>query len=216
MDLPFTPDEFFTVFEQYNTAVWPMQIVLNLLGISAIYFAVKRVTVSDKIIALILGVLWIWTGIAYHFSFFAVINPAANVFALLCIIQALLFLWFGVFKSRISVAFHPSVYGLMGGVLLLYALLVYPLLGYAFGHLFPRAPSFGLPCPTTMFTFGLLFWADRTLPKVILILPLLWSIIGSSAAFTLGVHEDIGLLISGVAGLAMLVFRSGTGPALQA
>ena len=28
MKLPFTPDQFLDVFRQYNTAVWPMQILL--------------------------------------------------------------------------------------------------------------------------------------------------------------------------------------------
>ena len=29
MSLPFTPDQFFNVFVQYNESVWPMQNVLN-------------------------------------------------------------------------------------------------------------------------------------------------------------------------------------------
>ena len=215
MNLPFSPEQFFDVFERYNNAVWPAQIILNLLGVSAILLAVKRIPASDKLISLILGVLWIWTGTAYHLSFFVAINPAAYAFAVLCLIQALLFLWFGVFKSRLEISFRADLYGLIGALFLLYALILYPLLGAASGHVFPRTPSFGLPCPTTIFTFGLLFWADRALPKSILILPFIWSITGSSAAFTMGVYEDAGLLVSGVAALALLAFRPARTPVLQ-
>lgn len=215
MNLPFSPEEFFDVFERYNNAVWPAQIILNLLGVSAVLLAVKRIPASDKLISLILVVLWIWTGTAYHVSYFAAINPAAYTFAVLCFVQALLFLWFGVFKSRLRISFRADVYGLMGALLLLYALILYPLLAAAFGHVFPRTPSFGLPCPTTIFTFGVLFWADRALPKGILLLPFIWSIIGSSAAFTMGVYEDLGLLVSGVAALTLLAFRSARTPVMQ-
>jgi hypothetical protein len=48
-------------------------------------------------------------------------------------------------------------------------MVVYPLLGIRFGHSYPRAPLFGVaPCPTTIFTFGLLLWATRSVPGLFL------------------------------------------------
>ncbi|WP_414541485.1 DUF6064 family protein [Nostoc sp. CCY0012] len=29
---------------------------------------------------------------------------------------------------------------------------MYPLIGYALGRIFPTSPTFGVPCPTTIFT----------------------------------------------------------------
>ena len=73
-----------------------------------------------------------------------------------------------------------------------YAMLVYPLLGMALGHGYPRAPMFG-PCPrpTTIFTFGMLPPAGRP-RRLLLWLPLLWSAIGFFAAIKFGIREDIG------------------------
>ncbi|MCX6132165.1 MAG: DUF6064 family protein [Ignavibacteriales bacterium] len=213
MNLPFTPDQFLLVFEHYNNAVWPLQIVFNVLGLTAIILAVEKNVLSDRLIVAILAFLWFWIGIAYHLSFFTAINSAAYVFAILNAIQGSLFLVFGALYRRLSFHFRPNVYGFTGALLLLYAMILYPLLGYLFGHVYPKAPTFGLPCPTTIFTFGLLLWTDLKVPKNVLIIPFLWSLIGFSAALKLGILEDTGLLIAGIVGTALLVHRDRTSSA---
>lgn len=40
-------------------------------------------------------------------------------------------------------------YGMTGSLLMLYAMMIYPALGYFLGHVYPKAPTFGVPCPTT-------------------------------------------------------------------
>jgi hypothetical protein len=86
-------------------------------------------------------------------------------------------------------------------------MLIYPILGQLLGHLYPRCPTFGVPCPTTIFTFGMLLWTIGKVPKYVLIIPLLWSIIGFSAAINLGIKEDIGLLIAGLVATFMILYK---------
>jgi hypothetical protein len=87
---------------------------------------------------------------------------------------------------------------------------LYPIIGGLLGHGYPRSPSFGVaPCPTTIFTFGLLLWTSVRVPIYVLAIPLLWSLIGFSAALWLGIREDIGLPIAGVLSTALLVWRDG-------
>jgi hypothetical protein len=81
------------------------------------------------------------------------------------------------------------------------------LLGIKSGHVYPASPTFGLPCPTTIFTFGILLWNEGKIPKVILFIPLLWVLVGFAAAIKLGITEDISLLISGVIITAIAVFQ---------
>jgi hypothetical protein len=64
-----------------------------------------------------------------------------------------------------------------------------------------------VPCPTTIFTFGLLLWTERAVPKYLLVIPLLWTVIGSSAAWLLGFWEDLGLLVAGILSGGMIVYR---------
>jgi len=66
MKLPFTLEQFLDVFRQYNTAVWPMQIVLILLALLTVYFSTKKKSHSDKIIVITLAFFWLWMGIVYH------------------------------------------------------------------------------------------------------------------------------------------------------
>jgi hypothetical protein len=207
MNLPFTTEQFLSVFEQYNTAIWPLQVVFNLLGLAAVFLAVKKNAASNRLIVAILAFFWLWIGIAYHLAVFTSINPGAYAFAALNIIQGIVFLVFGVIGRRLSFSYRQSTCGITGAILILYAMVLYPLVGYALGHVYPKAPTFGLPCPTTIFTFGLLLWTDLKVPRGVLIIPFLWSLIGFSAALKLGILEDTGLLIAGIAGTALIIMR---------
>lgn len=207
MNIPFTAEQFFDIFAQYNTAVWPMQVILNLLGLTALLFAIWKVKYADRIISAILAFLWLWIGLVYHLTFFTSINPPAYAFGALVILQGVLFFIVGTINHKISFKPHLDSYSIVGSILILYGLLIYPILGYFLGHIYPYAPTFGVPCPTTIFTFGLLLWTDRKFPKYLLIIPVIWSLIGFSAAFQWGVLEDIMLLISALVATAMLWYR---------
>ncbi len=99
-------------------------------------------------------------------------------------------------------------YGLAGSALVVYAAVLYPLLGTALGHGYPYSPAFGLaPCPTTIFTLGLLLWTDRPVPKAVLAIPTVWALVGSMAALRLGIIEDVGLLVAALAAVSLLLYR---------
>ena len=207
MNLPFSVDQFLSVFEKYNLSVWPMQVVLVLIAILAMILSIRKINLTDKFISSALGFFWLWIGIVYHYGYFTEINKAAYLFGALYIIQGLIFLFVGAAKSKLSFKFQSGFYGLIGSLFVLYALIIYPILGYFFGHVYPQNPTFGLPCPTTIFTFGLLLWTDKIVPKYVLVIPLIWSITGFGAALSLGVKEDFGLLIAGVLGFIFIIIR---------
>lgn len=205
MNLPFTIEQFLDVFAHYNLSIWPVQIILNLLAVAGIFMAIKKTKYSDQTIGIILSLFWLWMGIVYHLSFFTAINPAAYLFGSLFILQGLLFLWHSVFKSNLSFKFKANLYGICGSLFLFYALIAYPIIGALSGHAYPKAPTFGAPCPTTIFTFGLLLWTEKKVKKTILIIPLLWSVIGFSAAVNLSIREDFGLVVAGILGTLLLI-----------
>jgi hypothetical protein len=208
MNLPFTVEQFLEVFKNYNLAVWPFQIILDVMAIIIVVITVKKVKPSDKIISSILGFFWLWMGIVYHIIFFTKINNAAYVFGILYIIQGIIFIYEGVIKDNLYFQFRFDLYGISGALFILYALVVYPFIGHSLGHVYPMQPTFGLPCPTTIFTFGMLLLTIRQVPKYILIIPLLWSIIGFSAAVNLTITEDFGLLIAGVLGFLFILLKN--------
>lgn len=208
MKLPFSIDQFFKVFWDYNLSIWPLQILFYLSALLVIFLSLIKLRASDKIISLILSFFWIWMGVVYHLVYFTSINKAGWVFGIAFILQGSFFFFFSFISKRISFRFNPNIYGITGGLYILYALVIYPLIGYYQGHVYPASPTFGLPCPTTIFTFGLLLWTDKKIPILLLGVPFLWAIIGSSAAFSLGVKEDIGLLFSAVFFVFLIVLKN--------
>lgn len=208
MNLPFTQQQFFDVFERYNLAIWPIQIIAYGLGLVVVALLIWRLTLTDRAISAILALFWIWMGAAYHLAFFSEINPAAVAFGALFVLQGALFAFAGVVRPGLVFRARWGALAAVGVVMIAYALVGYPLLGLAFGHEFPRAPMFGVvPCPTTIFTFGLLLWTTGRVPKYLLAIPLLWALVGVSAALTLGVAQDYGLGVAGLLGTALVVWR---------
>jgi hypothetical protein len=205
--MPFTTEQFFNIFAQYNEAVWPMQVILNLLALIALFLTIWKVNYADRTVSAILAFLWVWTGLVYHIVFFTSINKLAYIFGGLVILQGVLFFIAGSLRQKISFRPHRDIYSMVGGLLILYGLLIYPILGSFLGHVYPYSPTFGAPCPTTIFTFGLLLWTDRKLPKYLLVIPLLWSSLGFFAVINWGVSEDIMLLIAGWTATAMIWYR---------
>jgi len=205
--IPFTVDQFLRAFERYNTAVWPAQLILYVIALAVVYLAFQQRTDFSKSIASILSVFWIWMGLVYHLWFFSSINRTALLFALFFALQGILFFIAGVLKSDLRFRLRRDLLGITGSVFLIYALVIYPALGYWFSHRYPAAPTFGLPCPTTIFTFGLLLCTDRRVPLYLLPIPLAWSFIGGSAAISLGITEDLGLLAAGLLVLLLITLQ---------
>lgn len=209
--LPFSQAEFLAAFVRYNLAVWPAQVVAYLFGAVAVLLLAlrgrRRPLWADRAITLVLAAMWLWTGVAYHALVFSAINNAAWLFAALFVAQAGLFA-VSARRDRIEYRLEPTWPALVGIGFIVYAMILYPLIGVATGHRYPELPMFGItPCPVTIFTFGLLLVANRTAPRHLLAIPLVWSVIGGSAAFLLGVRQDWLLLVSGIITTALWASR---------
>jgi hypothetical protein len=210
--MPFTAPQFFEVFGRYHAALWPAPFVLNALALLALVLAWRGGENDGRLVSGILALLWAWMAVAYHAAFFSAINPLARVFAAVFLLGAGAMAWQGVVRARLRFALRRDAIGWTGTALVVYALVAYPVLGLALGHRYPETPTFGLPCPTTIFTIGLLMFAVPPMPRSVLVVPLLWSLVGASAAFLLGVYQDLGLLAAAAAAVVALA-RLGRPPA---
>jgi hypothetical protein len=198
VQLPFSHDAFLAVFGSYNSQLWPAVLLLWVATTIAAWAWLRGAGVSQRLLFVLLAVHWAWSGIAYHWLFFRTINSVAGVFAALFILQALLFVWLAV-GARGRAAAPTGLRGAVGGALVLYGL-IYPFIGLALGLEYPRLPLFAVPCPTTLVTVGLLV-AAVGVPRAAAVVPVLWALLGSSAAWALGIRADLAL----VAAAALLV-----------
>ena len=198
MSPPFSTAEFLAVFARYNQGVWPAQLLFYALAAAVLWFAWRPRSRSGLVIGGALAFFWAWMGIVYHALYFSRINPAAWLFTGAFLLQAALLLHAALSRRGLSFRLHADVAGFAGAVLTAYALVVYPLIGYAVGQRYPRRPTFGLPCPTTIFTFGVLLWAAPRIAPRLLLIPTLWAMLGISAASAHGIVQDYGLPVAAV------------------
>lgn len=209
MPLPFTHDAFLDVFGRYNSLLWPASLLLwaATAAIGWRWFAGRAA--NGRVLAALLAVHWAWSGVAYHWFFFREINPAAAIFAAAFVLQAALFTWLALRPSPVTRA-RAGARGAVGGALVAYGL-AYPALGMAFGLEFPRMPLFAVPCPATLVTAGFLIAASGV-PRVVSVVPVLWSVIGTSAAVVLGIRADLALAIAALALTINAVAPTAPGP----
>jgi Family of unknown function (DUF6064) len=199
-----------------HPAVWPAPAVAYLLGLVIVVAVVRRRAASDFIAGGGLAAMWIWTGVVYHWLFFARINRAALVFGALFVLQGALLVHAALIQRSLVLGASEGRMRWLGWGLLAYASLGYPLVGVWTGHRYPSAPMFGLtPCPVTLFTLGLFLLSARPVPRRLLIVPLAWSLVGGSAAFFLRIPQDWLLLVSGLA-VPFIVRRDASPPAAAA
>jgi len=196
MKLPFTHQQFLDVFGAYNASLWPFAAALWLATVAALLLLASG-RLGSRGAGTLLAAHWLWAGVAYHVAYFAAVNPAARAFGALFVVQGLLFLWLGVGRGSLAVAWGRRPHQVLSAAFGAYAVL-YPLLALATGLRWPRTPSFGVPCPTTLLTVGLLLALPPRRLRGLAVIPLVWCLVGGSAALVLGVLPDAMLLVGAV------------------
>ena len=194
--MPFTHDEFLDVFAAYNRALWPAALALWLLTAATLVALHRRRPGAPRIAAAVLALHRAWAGVAHHWAFFRDINPAATAFGVAFVVQAVLLAWRGVMRTSLAIRPPPPTWSRIGAAFVGWAML-HPALGLAFGLAYPRLPTFGVPCPTTLLTLGLLLMAPRREARLLGVIPVPWAMVGGSAAMLFGVTADYALPVAG-------------------
>ena len=207
MNLPFTTEQFLQVFTNYNQTIWPLQILFILLAVISVVLIFRNSVYTNKIVPLILAFFWLWMGVIYHIIYFSKINSAAYLFGGIFVLEAVLIIYFSIVRKKIELGYNRDLFSYSGITLIIFAIAIYPLIGFFFGHIFPASPTFGLPCPTTIFTIGILLFNKGKLPVGLIIIPVIWSLIGFTAALKLGIYEDTGLMIAGMLTVILTFYK---------
>ncbi|HET9793088.1 MAG TPA: DUF6064 family protein [Thermoanaerobaculia bacterium] len=216
MKLPFTRSQFLDVFAAYNGALWPAALLLWLVATLLAVRMLGRRPPGGRFVAGYLAVLWLWNSVAYHGVFFRKVNPAALGFAILFGVESLLLAGVAVFGRGLRSAAHaPRPLGERrsfavnwrpaAGAAFLLAAVLYPFAAAAGGGRWPRLPTFGVPCPTVLFTTGVFLRGEAELREILSAAPLVWCVFGGSAAILLGMVPDYSLGLAGAAIVADIV-----------
>lgn len=148
-------ERFFQFMAEYNTAIWPAQVVFYALSAFFIYTSFNNFKHSNTINILTLSSLWILNGAVTLLIYFTNFHNQYYLWGPLWIAQGFLIYYHGIIKKQLNFKIKKDIYSFTGLTFIAYALIIYPLIGSWIGHPFPKGPIFGAaPCPTVTLLSG--------------------------------------------------------------
>jgi hypothetical protein len=172
--LLFSPRVYWRMFELQNEAVWPIQVLTLAAGVAIVILVLWRPRGHGRLIALLLASAWTFVAWSFFWQRYATINWAAMYVAPVFALEAMLLLVTGVLFGRLAFDWHGGR-GLLGLLLVAFALAGQPLLAPLAGRPWASAEIFGIaPDPTAIATLGLLFLARGKWIGLLFPIPLLW------------------------------------------
>jgi hypothetical protein len=179
--LLFSPRTYYRMFELYHDAVWPLHLVV--LAIVVVTFVLLRRTDhwAGAVVAALIAVGWLWVGVAFHLQRYATINWAAKYFAGAFVLQAVLVVWFGIVRRRLTFAGQTDEIGRLVPAAFVAALVIPPLAVLAQDRGWAQVDLAWLtPDATAITTLALLLGARPSAPKVLLVVPLAWCVVAAA------------------------------------
>jgi hypothetical protein len=211
--LLFSAHTYYRLFEIYNAAIWPAQIVTIGLGLTIL--ALLRRAALDvrrgRVIAAILAACWLFIAIAFHAHRYATINTAAVYFAWAFGLEAALLIWMGIVRGRLLFEWPVDAAGRIGLCVFLFALVVEPLVGPLLGRGWKQVEIFGVaPDPTAIATLGILLLARGRGRWLLMVIAAIWCVI--TGAFLLAMKAPDAWIppVAAVLALAMAVWQMRT------
>lgn len=202
-------EKFFQFMAEYNTAIWPAQVVFYIFSIFFVYTSFKKYKYSNAVNILILTSLWTWNGSVTLLIYFSGFHPQYYLWGPIWIFQGLLICYHGIVQNNITFKIRGDIYSVTGLIFIVYALAIYPLICSWFGHSFPKGPIFGAaPCPTVIFTFSVFLFSENRVKPYLLYFPLLWAFMSLYPIIGMGVYADIGEIIAAVVSFALILKKN--------
>lgn len=207
--LLFSPRTYYRLFELYNIGLWPLQLVAIALGIAIFLLSRRGSGMAGRILTAILALCWLWVAWAYHWQRYATINLAANYYALAFVLEALLLLWLGAVRARLSGAPASKVRQRSGLGLLVFALLCFPLIGSLLGRSITQSEIFGMaPDPTALATLGILQLGGMRSQWILYPIPVLWCLISGATLWAMESPDYVITLLAAVLAFGVAGYSS--------
>jgi hypothetical protein len=206
--LLFSPRTYYRLFELYNRAIWPAQIIALALGAAILALLRSKAAWKSRTIVAILVGSWLWVAWAYLLQRYDTINWAARYFAAGFALQTALLLWRAGFRE---LSFRPGLdlVSRVGLAMFFFAVFPYPLIAPAVGRPWSQAEIFGVaPDPTAIATLGILLIVSGRVLWELLVIPLSWCAISALTLWMMGSPDALVPALAGALVLALAIVRS--------
>ena len=198
---------FMEVLTIYNQSIWPAQLTALFLSTLLLGLLMFPRVGSDRLISGLLALGWLWTGLVFMEIHLIKINWAAQYFGIVFATQGLLMIWSGLIKDRFRFNGDKSAASWFGLLLVIFALIIYPL-GAIFVYGFSSVQLAGLaPTPLAILTMGILLLCANNSPVHLAAIPIVWSCADGATALNLGNWWDLSLPAAGLATTFFFIAR---------
>jgi hypothetical protein len=199
--LLFSPRTYYRLFELYNSAVWPGQVLAVAGGFAIAGMLWKPRPWQGRVVAVLLAACWLWIAWAYFLTRYATINWAAPYVAAAFAGQALLLVLVGTL-GRFSLQPDTRRASCIGVGLYVFALVIQPLVGPLAGRTWSQVEILGIaPDPTVVATLGLVLRATVGQRWALLPIPVAWCAVSGATAWAMGSPDAWVMPIAGVLAL---------------
>lgn len=187
--LLFSSRTYYRLIQRHNEALWPAQLLTLALGVFVLALLRRPSPRRARIISTILTALWAWIAWAFLWHRYATINWAAGYAVPVFALEALLLTGYGA-KGELTYRSRRDASGVVGLLLLVFGLLIYPLLAPLLGRPWQQAEVFGIsPDPTVIATLGLFVLAEGSGRGTLLVIPILWCLFSGATLLAMGSPE---------------------------
>ena len=185
--LLFSPRTYHRLFEIYNAAIWPAQIVALALGVAVVLLLRRGATGGRaRAAAAVLAASWLFVAIAFHAKRYATINTAGIQIAVAFAVEAALLAGIGTVGGRLEFERPHDLASRTGFAILLLALAVEPLAGPLLGRSLRAIELFGVaPDPTAVGTLGVLLLARVRRRWLLMVVPVAWCAVTGLTLFAM-------------------------------
>lgn len=204
--LLFSPRTYYRLFELYNAAVWPGHVLAAALGIAILVLLRAGGARRGRIVAGMLAACWLWVAWGFLLEHYATINWAADRFAALFVVEAVLLVLAGVVGGKLGFGAGGQWGRRAGSGLFVFALVIQPLIGPLAGREWSQVEIFGMaPDPTAVGTLGLLVGASHWSRWVLLAVPVLWCAISGATLWAMAAPDALVLPVAAVLAIGVAV-----------
>ncbi|HYG91711.1 MAG TPA: DUF6064 family protein [Azospirillum sp.] len=204
--LLFSPHTYYRLFELYNAAIWPGQMLAMALGLAVVVLLGARRPWRGRAVSAILAACWLWVAWGFLFTRYATINWTAVYMAAAFAVEALLLVLVGVVGDRLGGRRQEHWTGRAGLGFVLFALLIQPLVGPLAGRAWSQVELFGVaPDPTVVATLGVLLTVERARWELLAI-PLAWCAVSGATLWTMEAPDA--WIMPAAAALALVLNRA--------
>ncbi|MFN2387444.1 MAG: DUF6064 family protein [Thermoanaerobaculia bacterium] len=207
--LLFSSQTYYRLFELYNAAIWPAQVVAVVLAIGILLLLRRPAEGQGRLVAGILAAFWLWIAIRFHLRRYATINWAAVYFAWAFGLEAALLIWTGIVRRGLEFAPRADRVGRIGVGIFLFALFIAPLIGPLLGRSWGQVEILGVaPDPTAVATLGLLLAVSGRVRWELLLIPLGWCAVSGATLWTLGAPDKWVMPVAGLAAGTLGIWKT--------